>query len=231
MTRKFTANRIDSGAPVTLELSYCDIEECPTSMWAEHAPLIACWHSKYILGHREGKEQLREVIRNSRRYRDSWEERILWTPTDGRYDNKHYLDLDDWSDLALGALKSGCLILPVYIYDHSGIAVSLSPFSCPWDSGQVGLMVWSREQREAHHGKRFKDTKKRRRADIETMKAFFEEWEMYVRGEVYAVTVSDAEGKKQLDCCGGFYGLDYALGSALEEYFAIDPASVQEIAA
>lgn len=212
MTRKFTAKLIDLGIPVTLELDYSDTQECPTSWWADHDPLIACWHRRYILGHQEGKTRLRELVRGSRRYRDTWEEERLWTPTDGSYGNKHYLDLDDWRDLALGAVKSGCLVLPVYLYDHSGLAVSLSPFSCPWDSGQVGLMVWSREQREAYHGKRFRDTNKRRQTDIATMESFFEEWQLYIHGEVYTVMVSDAEDKEQIDCCGDLYGLDYALG-------------------
>lgn len=30
------------------------------------------------------------------------------------------------------------VILPLYLYDHSGITISTVPFSCPWDSGQVG---------------------------------------------------------------------------------------------
>ena len=30
------------------------------------------------------------------------------------------------------------VILPLYLYDHSGITMSTSVFSCPWDSGQVG---------------------------------------------------------------------------------------------
>ena len=30
------------------------------------------------------------------------------------------------------------VILPLYLYDHSGITISTGPFSCPWDSGQVG---------------------------------------------------------------------------------------------
>ena len=36
--------------------------------------------------------------------------------------------------------------LPVYAYDHSGIALSCTPFSCRWDSGQVGYIVVTRDQ-------------------------------------------------------------------------------------
>ena len=30
------------------------------------------------------------------------------------------------------------IILPLYLYDHSGISMKTTPFSCQWDSGQVG---------------------------------------------------------------------------------------------
>jgi hypothetical protein len=36
--------------------------------------------------------------------------------------------------------RCGCIVLPVYMYDHSGTALSTTPFSCRWDSGQVGYI-------------------------------------------------------------------------------------------
>ena len=53
--------------------------------------------------------------------------------------------LDDClSALTTGELFSlveqmdGMVILPLYLYDHSGITMNTCGFSCPWDSGQVG---------------------------------------------------------------------------------------------
>lgn len=31
--------------------------------------------------------------------------------------------------------------VPVYMYDHSGISLSTAPFTCPWDSGQIGYAL------------------------------------------------------------------------------------------
>lgn len=31
-------------------------------------------------------------------------------------------------------------ILPLYLYDHSGITMNTTGFSCPWDSGRVGFI-------------------------------------------------------------------------------------------
>jgi len=38
------------------------------------------------------------------------------------------------------------VILPLYLYDHSGITMSTSVFSCPWDSGQVGWIYASKQK-------------------------------------------------------------------------------------
>jgi hypothetical protein len=44
------------------------------------------------------------------------------------------------------------LYMPVYLYDHSGITVSTEPFSCPWDSGQIGWIYVSYERIEKEYG-------------------------------------------------------------------------------
>jgi hypothetical protein len=35
--------------------------------------------------------------------------------------------------------------LPLYLYDHSGLAMSTTPYSDPWDSGRVGYYYVSKE--------------------------------------------------------------------------------------
>lgn len=37
------------------------------------------------------------------------------------------------------------VLLPLYLYDHSGITMKTSGFSCPWDSGQVGFIYASKD--------------------------------------------------------------------------------------
>lgn len=32
-------------------------------------------------------------------------------------------------------------ISPLYVYDHSGTTYATRPFSCPWDSGRVGIIA------------------------------------------------------------------------------------------
>lgn len=53
---------------------------------------------------------------------------------DRPYDQEQY-------DEFLAEHGEGAVILPLYLYDHSGITMSCTPFSCAWDSGQVGYIV------------------------------------------------------------------------------------------
>ena len=45
----------------------------------------------------------------------------------------------------LESLKGNAQILPLYLYDHSGISMSTKPFSCAWDSCRVGIIFCTLE--------------------------------------------------------------------------------------
>ncbi|SNS23209.1 hypothetical protein SAMN05446037_1006135 [Anaerovirgula multivorans] len=46
----------------------------------------------------------------------------------------------------LSIISEYAVILPLYLYDHSGITMSSSPFSCQWDSVQVGWIFCTKER-------------------------------------------------------------------------------------
>lgn len=54
-------------------------------------------------------------------------------------------------DLSVLAERTHC-ILPLYLYDHSGITMNTSGFHCPWDSGQVGYIYASHESVAKEYG-------------------------------------------------------------------------------
>ena len=70
-----------------------------------------------------------------------------------RYDlgDKHSYDADDysgWEEMEKAIRKEegrGTIVLPLYLYDHSGVTMRTSPFNCRWDSGQVGFILTSRK--------------------------------------------------------------------------------------
>lgn len=95
------------------------------------------------------------------------------------------------------------IVLPLYLYDHSGITMSCAPFSCPWDSGQVGFIFVTADTVRAEYG--WKRITKARRAKIEEyLRGEVETYDRYLRGEVYGYTVS--RGDEEIDSCWGFYG-------------------------
>lgn len=96
------------------------------------------------------------------------------------------------------------VLLPVYMYDHSGITISTTPFSCQWDSGQIGFIFCTKKQViEEFKG----DTEKARKLLI----AEIDEYDKYLRGDVYGYIVSDG---KELESCWGFFGYDYCVSEA-----------------
>lgn len=85
-------------------------------------------------------------------------------------------------------------IEPVYMYDHSGITVSTTPFSCRGDSGQVGFVfVEEAETKDYTHALRI-------------IKSEIEEYDNYLTGNVYGYQVYGDGGIEELDTCWGFYG-------------------------
>jgi hypothetical protein len=92
-------------------------------------------------------------------------------------------DYSSWEDLKKGIIENEgeCFILPLYLYDHSGITISTSPFSCNWDSGQVGFIFVSK-----HVVKNYgvDETKVE-----EYLKGEVGTYDTYLRGEVYGFEV------------------------------------------
>jgi len=98
--------------------------------------------------------------------------------------------------------------LPLYLYDHSGITISTAPFSCRWDSGQVGWITMTKEQvLSTFGGKRVTQTKKERALDL--MRSEVKTYDCYITGDVYYYTITDADGEI-VESCGGYYGREYA---------------------
>ena len=101
-------------------------------------------------------------------------------------------------------LPKGTVILPLYFYDHSGITISTAPFSCPWDSGQVGYIYAT----PATIRKEYSVTEitPEIRAQVAAgLRSEVDEYDQYLRGDVYGYVVEGEDGE-QLDSCWGFYG-------------------------
>lgn len=98
------------------------------------------------------------------------------------------------------------IILPVYLYDHSGITISTTPFSCPWDSGQIGYIYTTPERVRQFMGwKRI--TKARHKAIADSLQGEIKTYDQFIQGEIYQFTIFDDDGDR-LDSFGGYYDRD-----------------------
>ena len=94
------------------------------------------------------------------------------------------------------APKGTRIKVPVYMYDHSGLAVSTTPFSCHWDSGRLGTMFIENE-----------DLKNIDTGDeMDYLMSVFSEWSYYVSGEAYCLDIS-LRGEV-IESISGHFGLD-----------------------
>lgn len=121
----------------------------------------------------------------------------------------------DQDELRRIGLDENFIKLPIYLYDHSGITINTTGFSCGWDSGMVGMIYMTKQTAIENWGKKIltKDVRDKAfaclRAEIETL-------DQYITGQVYGYRVYDPQGE-ELDSCWGFYGgSDYCLGEGLD---------------
>jgi len=104
--------------------------------------------------------------------------------------------------------------LPVYAYIHSGVTINTTGFHCPWDSGQCGVIYIEVEDvLKEYSSKTLTDDLRKKVEGV--LRAEVEEFDQYLRGEVYGFTVLD-EKEQHFDSCWGFYGLEYCREAAKE---------------
>jgi hypothetical protein len=122
-------------------------------------------------------------------------------------------DFNSWSDLKnhLVRREKAVLILPIFMYDHSGITISTSQtgqYADRWDSGQIGFIYATKEKiRKEFLIKRV--TKKTLKNAEKILLSEVEIYDQYLTGNVYGYFVKDKAGEI-IDSCFGFYGdMDY----------------------
>jgi len=126
----------------------------------------------------------------------------------------------------LADLPDGTVILPLYLYDHSGITMSTSKFSCPWDSGQVGF-IYATPDTIDKEGPTDKSDERVR----EILAGEVETYDLYLRGEVYyyvvdkPVTCDHGDTHyEDVDACAGYLGYEDTLAEVRSQWPEVVPA-------
>lgn len=130
---------------------------------------------------------------------------------------------------ALDIIDANAVFLPVYLYDHGGLAVSTKPFHCPWDSGQVGFIyVSNKDVAKEFEGVSGEEALKKARDNLINEVGIYN---MYLQGLVYGFTVeseSDEESGKSFDPISswGLYGIE----QVRQEIKALLPEELADLA-
>jgi hypothetical protein len=121
---------------------------------------------------------------------------------------------DSWVEVIKHLQREGAVVmLPLYLYDHSGITIATTPFSCPWDSGRVGFIyATAQDIREMYGVKRV--TQKVKDQVTEFLKSEVKDYDKYLTGDVYiAELVVDDD---VIDNLGDCHTEEYALEMGYE---------------
>ena len=126
---------------------------------------------------------------------------------------------DNWEELRECLVKEykAINLMPLYLFDHSGLSISTTPFNCNWDSGQIGFIYTTKE--------RIKELGIEKKYIKENLSAEVKIYNDYLEGSVYGfelvknvkVTIKKTYSKNRieenttteeedLDYCWGFYG-------------------------
>lgn len=122
----------------------------------------------------------------------------------------------------------GFTILPLYLYDHSGLSISTGRFSCPWDSGCVGYIYVSDKDVKEKYGWKI-ITKKRREQIAAHLVAEVETYDQFLSGDVYGFQFESfavyEDGREESlgdeASCSGFYGSDPAT-NGMADYLPVN---------
>lgn len=171
--------------------------------WCNLGTLI-CWHRRYRLGDSHRFDSPQAFLRD-------------------------LADVSDQSDLSMDQLRERAerkaILLPVFLYDHSGLAMNTIGFHCPWDSVQVGFVYAPLEAVRKEFGAK-RVTKALRDKVADVLRGEIVSYDAYLGGRVYGYVI-ECDGV-EVDACWGFFG-DYELDCLSEARAFVDQLILRDV--
>ena len=113
----------------------------------ENFGTMICFHRRYDLGDEHDYSNSDDLIkdlyikaagggdRGEQKYEDLTEKYDVWPLSSQR--------IQELNQALMSQIEKMYVVLPVYLLDHSGLAMSTTDFNDRWDSGQVGIIFVS----------------------------------------------------------------------------------------
>lgn len=145
------------------------------SYYRENLGNMVCWHKRYNLGDKHSFDDPIDFAQDLALKNTSWSELLQYIKdghakdlrlvpdgdgyqlqfkalsfNDNRWANMDGFQITDvlqemYTPELIGLCKDKVAILPLYLYDHSGLAMSTSDFGDRWDSGCVGFIYMDKD--------------------------------------------------------------------------------------
>lgn len=146
-------------------------------------------------------------------------------------DNHEYNinDHSTWAEFKKQIEKDNdvAIILPLFMYDHSGVSISTSyeyPYTDRWDAGQVGWVFITKDTIRKEYNVK-KVTKTSLQKALTYLLGEVEVYNQYLTGEVYSFDLVEIETcthcgvshENSIDSCGGFFGSDFTKNGILDQ--------------
>lgn len=119
------------------------------------------------------------------------------------------------------------IYLPLYLYDHGGLTMNTTGFSCPWDSGQVGW-IYIKKSKALSEYRWDKLTDESIEQIKEHLKAEIETYDHFLTGAVYGYIVKNKNGE-EIDSCWGFFGYDHEKSGLLPQAKSSIDANIEHV--
>ena len=177
-------------------------DDCPFSPRSEFGDdnlgTIAYSHKNYILG----EEKISDPI--------DWLIEKLELSEDYVYKLAERLKIEyysyDMKKILEKRFFSKYIALPLHLYDHSEITMKTTPFTCKWDSGQIGYIYVTKEKaKKEYNYKRL--SKERKDKVLSYLEGEIECFDQFLTGDTYGFIIEDEKGE-EIDSCYGFFGSD-----------------------
>lgn len=112
-------------------------------------------------------------------------------------------DYDGWDDLKKYLIeeRKASIILPLGLYDHSGITMYIGDKHDRWDGGQVGFIYCTQEDIDREWDGDKQQAEDFLRSEVKT-------YDQYLTGDIYGYRVVNTSNGEEVDSCWGFYGLE-----------------------
>lgn len=136
----------------------------------------------------------------------------------------HTDDFGGWDEMRehLEKALEAVVILPLYLYDHSGITMNTTGFSCRWDSGQVGFIYVTKDKIKEEYGEVSEEAIQKA---TQVLEGEVKTYDQYLTGDIYGFRLVKKstcdhghDHEEEIDSCWGFYGSDIKTNGMIDHF-------------